>query len=203
VTSRARIAGSHGGVACVRGLALTTSNAGPLAELSVAIDAITDLETERMTAGVDDGRRRLEIRLDKAGSGEPPCALLRGRATTRDGNEKTGSDPRGLQPARAIRRALADAGVKASGTNAVYACYSDSSFADARGRAMASISLAFGPYANGVAVHLHRSLGDGRMSAALASARCIRAIADERIGLGVAITIGVNGENSALVFSRA
>ena len=203
MTDSARIANRHRAVAYVGGLALTTSRAGPPTELFAAIDAITRLEVKQVMAGVDDGRRRLEIRLDAVRAGDRPCAVLKGRQTTRDGDEGTGADPRGLQPARAIRRALADAGVKAPEIDAVYACYSGSAFAGARDRAMASITLAFGPYADGVAVHLHRAVVDGHMSAALACARCVGAIASGQIGVGVTVAIGVAGTNSAVVFSRA
>lgn len=191
------------GVAYVGGIALTVSRAGPPTDLLAGIDAITRLEATQVTAGADDGRRRLEIQLVAVPGDQAPCAVLKGRATTRDGDEGTGADPRGLQPARAIRRALADAAVKAAEIEAVYACYAESFNARARDRATASITLAFGRYADGIAVHLRRAVADGHMSAALACARCVRAIASGQIGVGVAVVIGVGGTNSAVVFSRA
>lgn len=203
MTEDARIANRRIGVAYVGGIALTTSRADPLAELLAASDAITGGELDRVCAGADDGRRRLEIQLVSVSVADRPCAVLKGRQTTRDGDEGTGADSRGLQPARAIRRALADAAVKAAEVDAVFACYVESSNAGARDRATASITLAFGRYADGIAVDLHRAVADGHMSAALACARCVRAIASGQIGVGVVVAIGVGGTNSAVVFSRA
>ena len=191
------------GTAYVKGIALTPSRSGRPLELFAGIDAITRLEATQLTAGADDGRRRLEIQLVAVPGDHTPCAVLKGRQTTRDGDEGTGADSRGLQPARAIRRALADAAVKAAEVDAVFACYVESSNAGARDRATASITLAFGRYADGIAVDLHRAVADGHMSAALACARCVRAIASGQIGVGVVVAIGVGGTNSAVVFSRA
>ncbi len=203
MTAYARIANRRRAVAYVGGITLSTSRADPLSELLAASDAITGGELDRVSAGANDGRRRLEIQLVSVGVADRSCAVLKGWATTRDGDEGTGADPRGLQPARAIRRALADAAVKAAEIEAVYACYAESSHADARDRATASITLAFGPYADGIAVHLRRAAADGDMSVAFACARCVRAIASGQIGVGVAVVIGVGDTNSAVVFSRA
>lgn len=168
----------------------------PVTDLLAAIEIMRRRESGSCFAGVPGQRRSPVIVLGSHG-----CAELRGWASTRDDEESSGDDVRGLQPARAIRRALADAGVKAAGLDSVWAVFDDSAFPDARRRASDAVSLALGQHATGVAVHLRRAVGDGRMSAMLNTARAIGDIRGGDCRATVCVSIGLDGTNTALAFS--
>jgi hypothetical protein len=131
------------------------------------------------------------------------CSAPLGRAETRDADEGSGDDPRGLQPARAIRRALADAGLKAADVEAVWACFDRRAFADAARRARAAIELGLGSDAAQVAlIDVRPASADGLVSAELAAARCRLAVARGDIRTGLSVAIAVGGRNVAIAWGR-
>jgi hypothetical protein len=98
---------------------------------------------------------------------------------------------------------LADGHLKAADVEAVWACFDRNAFADARERAASAIELAFGPFADGIHVDLRPALRSPYVSTALAEARCACAVARGQARLGVAVSIGILGRNSAVAFRRA
>ena len=118
----------------------------------------------------------------------PPLQFLRGRAITdHDPLDAAGAD---LQPARAMRRALAYGGLRARdvGFAAVHA-----SGPRARERAEHAVARGLGRFAGGVAT----SFDDPGVATA-----CISAIEGGGIGAAVALTIDPVLGNLALAFGR-
>jgi 3-oxoacyl-(acyl-carrier-protein) synthase len=111
---------------------------------------------------------------------------LRGAAQTA-ADDGDGAD---LQPARAIRRALADAGLNARevGLVAVHAVGPR-----ARERAERAVSRGLGRFAAGVAA----SFDDADVAA-----RCVAAIERGEVSAAVALTIDPDAGNRALAFGR-
>jgi hypothetical protein len=178
---------------------------GPQADLGTAIELIRSGKRAAAVGTAVHGRRALLIKwgavADHAGGSTSGCVVRLGFATTADGAEGSGADPRGLQPARAIRRALADAGLKAESVRAVWATFEPLAHPEARSRATDAIALALGRHAPAVAVNLRPKIGDGAISVGMTQARAIRAVGDRQVEVAIAVSIGIDGSNTALALA--
>ncbi len=126
--------------------------------------------------------------LDIGAPGNAAVAELRGFAHTTEGSRDAAEED--LQPARAIRRALADGALNARevGLVAVHAVGPR-----ARERAEHAVARGLGQFAGGVAT----SFDDPAVAA-----RCVAAIARGEVTVAVALTIDLAAGNLALAFSR-
>lgn len=116
---------------------------------------------------------------------------LRGLALTTRAADT--DDPTDLQPARAIRRALADG--RMSAREVGYAAV-EAVGLDAGERAAHAVVRGLGRFASACALDIGDGAGPG------AGARCVRAIADGAASGAVALSLGADGVNVALAFSR-
>lgn len=122
---------------------------------------------------------------------------LCGQATTLDRDEDADGESRGLQAARAIRRALADARRKAAELSVVWAFHGEGSSEE---RVHAVIGLALGPFAAGVEVNVTRASGTAEEALAAAAKRAREAVASGRHQVALAVSVGIGGRNIALAF---
>lgn len=121
-----------------------------------------------------------------------------GQATTLVGGEATDADPGGLQPARAIRRALAAARRKAFEVDAVWATFGSVTPEDADAWVRGMIALALGRDPDRLRLEITSAANERALEDCAALARA--AVAGRGCRVALAVAIGLGGQNVALAF---
>jgi hypothetical protein len=107
---------------------------------------------------------------------------------------------RNLEAARAVRRALAGARLKARDVDLVFVVCLDPVPCGARQRCRRTIEVALGRYADRPAVRYCRPVGSAEASVARIENHARRAVSTGRARAALAVAVGFGGVNRAVVF---